>query len=93
MTEKTKKLGDAELEIMQTLWSAAEPVTSGWVLERLKGRRDWALSALMTALSRLADKGFVLCDRSTRTNFYSPLVSEADYKAAESRSRNNCIVM
>jgi BlaI family penicillinase repressor len=40
----------------------------------------------MTILARLADKGFVYCDRSTRTNYYSALISEQDYKAKESRS-------
>ena len=40
----------------------------------------------MTILARLAEKGFVYCDRSTRTNYYSALISEKDYKAKESSS-------
>lgn len=81
-----KKLGDAELEIMLILWDAIEPVTSSYVLERLKGKRNWALSTLMTILARLVDKDFVYCDRSTRTNYYSALIAEKDYKASESSS-------
>lgn len=84
--EKRKRLGDAELEIMMVLWEAPEPVTSGYILERLHGRRDWALSTLMTTLARLAEKGFVYCDRSTRTNYYTALISAKDYRAGESRS-------
>ena len=83
--ETIKRLGDAELEIMQVLWGASEPVTSGYIQEQLKGKRDWALSTLMTTLARLADKGFLLCDRSTRTNLYTPLITGSDYKAWESR--------
>ena len=44
------------------------------------------LSTLMTALSRLEKKGFVNCDRTTRTNLYRALISEAAYKQNESRS-------
>ncbi len=86
MNDKIKKLGDAELEIMLILWDAEKPVTSSYVLEHIRGKRSWALSTLMTILARLADKGFVFCDRTTRTNYYSALISEKDYKAKESRS-------
>ncbi len=86
INKKMKNLGDAELEIMLILWDAAKPVTSSYVLEHLKGKRNWALSTLMTILARLADKGFVYCDRSTRTNYYSALIAEKDYKAKEGSS-------
>lgn len=78
-----KKLGDAELEIMKVLWEQEKPVTSTQILEALSGRMDWKLASLMTALNRLADKGFVECDRSTRTNYYTALVCEQDYVTQE----------
>ncbi len=81
-----KKLGDAELEIMKVLWSHSGPLTSNQILEGLAGIKDWRLSSIMTALARLAKKGFVYCDRTTRTNYYSALVGEAEYKLAQSRS-------
>ena len=40
----------------------------------------------MTSLSRLSEKGFVNCDRSTGTNLYTPIISENDYKAKESKN-------
>ena len=82
--EKVKRLGDVELEIMQVLWKEKDPVTSSYVLEKIQGKRSWALSTLMTVLARLCEKGFVSCDRSTRTNYYSALVSEEEYKKQES---------
>lgn len=81
-----KRLGDAELEIMMALWEQTQPVTAGSILERIRGKRNWALSTLMVSLERLADKGFVSCDRSTRSNLYTAIVSGEDYKAFESRS-------
>ena len=61
-----KRLGDAELEIMETIWAEKEPVTAACILKNLKTRNTWALSSLMTALARLTEKGFVCCDRKYR---------------------------
>ena len=80
-----KKLGDAELEIMLAVWEAGEPVPSSYVQEKLRGRRDWALPSILTSLSRLVDKGFLSCQKRGQSNWYHPLVSEKDYKAAEGR--------
>ena len=80
-----KKLGDAELEIMLAVWAAGEPVPSSYVQEKLRGSRDWALPAILTSLSRLADKGFLACEKRGKSNWYRPLISESEYKAAEGR--------
>ncbi len=80
-----KKLGEAELEIMQVIWDSENPVTSNYILKELQGRRKWPLSTLMTSLARLADKGFVSCDRSTGSNLYTSIISENEYKAGASK--------
>ncbi len=80
-----KRLGDAELEIMLAVWGAGEAVTSGYVSDALRGSRDWALPAVVTSLNRLVDKGFLRSEKRGRTNFYTPLISEREYKAEESR--------
>ena len=81
-----KRLGDAELEIMLAVWAAGEPVQSTYVQEKLRGGRDWALPAVITALNRLMEKGFLACEKQGRNNRYRPLISEQAYKAAEGRS-------
>lgn len=85
MCNALKKLGEAELEIMQVIWDSKGPVTSNYILKELQGRRKWQLSTLMTSLSRLADKGFVSCDRSSGSNLYMPVVPENEYKTGASR--------
>lgn len=80
-----KKLGDAELEIMLSIWAAGEPVTSSYVQEKLRGSRDWALPAILTSLSRLVEKGFLACEKRGKSNRYRPLISESEYKAVEGR--------
>lgn len=80
-----KRLGDAELEIMLAVWAAGEPVQSTYVQEELRGGRDWALPAVITALNRLVDKGYLACEKRGRGNLYRALIGEEEYKAAEGR--------
>lgn len=80
-----KKLGEAELEIMQVIWGAQSPVTSNYILKELQGKRKWQLSTLMTSLTRLSDKGFVSCDRATGNNLYTAVIPEDEYKTGASK--------
>lgn len=86
MGKEMKRLGDAELEIMQAVWAAGEPVASTQIQAALKGKRNWALATLMTALNRLCDKGFLRCDREGRKNLYLPLIQEEAYRQSEGRT-------
>lgn len=78
-----KKLSESEFEIMQVLWRHEAPMTSNQLLEEMGDHRNWKLASLMTVLARMAEKGAVYCDRSTRTNYYSAVVSEEEYKLTE----------
>ncbi len=86
MGSTQKKLGEAELEIMQVLWDSETPVTSNYILKELRERRKWQLSTLMTSLTRLEKKGFVHCDRATGSNLYTPLIPENEYKTGASKN-------
>lgn len=81
-----KKLSDAELEIMRVLWSHNTPLTSNEILNEIGTSRSWKLASLMTVLARMAEKEAVYCDRSTRTNYYTALVTEEEYKLEESET-------
>jgi len=81
-----KKLSDGELEVMLAIWEAGRPVSGNDILDKVRENRTWVLSTLMTVLSRLVEKEYLSCDRSTRTNLYSALVREEDYKEQESRT-------
>ena len=86
LKSEQKKLGEAELEIMQAIWSEDTAITSVAIRDKLKERRDRQLSSLMSSLYRLEDKGFIKCTRSGGMNLYSATVSENDYKAGASES-------
>ena len=81
-----KKLSDSEFEIMKVLWNENKALTSNEILACVNDRLDWKLASLMTALARMVDKGYVCCDRSTRTNYYLAIISEEEYKIEESES-------
>ncbi len=85
MGNTLKRLGDAELEIMQVIWNSENPVTSNYILSELQERRSWQLSTLMTSLARLTDKRFINCDRSTGRNLYTSIISENEYKTGASK--------
>lgn len=80
-----KRLGDAELEIMLHVWGAGEPVQSTYIHQRLQDSRGWSLPAVLTAMGRLVEKGYLSCEKRGRGNWYRPLISEQDYKASEGR--------
>ena len=86
MNERIKRLPDAELEIMLVVWKAGTPVNSSYILERLQGRRKWALATLMTVLARLTEKGFLVCKKDGRNNLYHASIGEDEYKANEGKS-------
>lgn len=81
-----KKLTDTELEIMKIIWKYSKPLTSNEILAEIKEEHPWKLASLMTVLARMADKGYVYCDRSTRTNYYTALISENEYQVTESEN-------
>ena len=82
--DKMKRLPDAELEIMQAVWSLEPPVTAAEVQQ--KAPSDWKATRVLTFLSRLCDKGFLSCEKEGRQNLYTPLITREAYLQRESRS-------
>jgi BlaI family penicillinase repressor len=80
-----KRISDAELDLMEVLWAANEPLTSADVAERLEAHRDWSLATIKTMLSRLAAKGVVIHREDGRRFLYSPAIERDSYVGRESR--------
>ena len=79
------RLPEAELTVMRAVWRQRPPASTGAIRAELERARPWNLSALQTLLSRLAERGFLRCEKAGRQNVYTPLVAEADYLAFENR--------
>lgn len=82
----TKRLPDSELEIMKIIWKANEPVCSAYIQEHLRAKKKWALCTILGFLTRLVDKGFIICEKRGKTNIYTAIVEEKEYLQFESKT-------
>ena len=80
-----KRISDAELDLMEVLWAASEPLTSAEIIERLEAQRDWSPATVKTMLSRLAAKGALTHREDGRRFLYSPAIERDFYVGRESR--------
>lgn len=79
MTTVVSRITDSEVEIMRVLWEAGEPLPIGNIRERLERKSDWDSSTIKTLLRRLCEKGVVKSEKR-KVFYYSPMVSEMEYK-------------
>lgn len=85
MEQIVHRLPDAELEVMQAIWSCPPPVSRADIENLLHERRPMAVTTILTLLTRLTDRGFLTVDKCGRSNCYTPLVSKQDYLASQSK--------
>jgi predicted transcriptional regulator len=78
-------LGELERTIMDVIWDAQAPIAATDLRERLKASapvgKEPAITTVMTVLTRLEAKGFVVRDRDARPHLYRAAMSRADHVA------------
>ena len=79
------RISDAELEVMEALWAAGQPLTAADVAERIGAERGWSLATVKTMLSRLVSKGALKHREDGRRFHYSPTIRREAYVGTESR--------
>ncbi|MEN3971810.1 BlaI/MecI/CopY family transcriptional regulator [Sphingomicrobium sp. XHP0235] len=79
-----KRVSEAELEIMEALWSADAPIAAADVGARVADR-GWSLPTVKTMLSRLTQKGAVDYVEEGRRYLYRPTIERDAYVGGESR--------
>ncbi len=67
-----KRLPESELEIMQIIWKEEPPVSRMTVERELRKEHPLAPTTILTLLTRLCDKGFLLLKKEGRSNLYEP---------------------
>lgn len=82
---RIRRLPDSELEVMQAVWRCDPPVKRAEIESHINKSHPIALTTLLTLLTRLADKGFLSIEKQGRSSCYTPLISERDYLASQSR--------
>ena len=71
-----EKISDSELELMDVLWRAGEPMPIAAIRTELEKRRDWDSSTVKTLLRRLCEKGAVELERR---GMYRAVITQAQY--------------
>ena len=80
-----KRITDDELDVMEVLWGADEPLTAADIADRIDPTRDWTLATVKTMLSRLAAKQAISYRVEGRRFLYSAAIERESYVGLESR--------
>ena len=86
MAKTFTRLPDAELSVMQALWRCEPPVGRDALEVILSTTHPMAPTTLLTLLTRLENRGFLSVEKVGRRSVYTPLVSQADYLASQSKT-------
>lgn len=85
MHKSIRRLPDGELVVMQAVWQCNAPAARADIAEKLPQHHPMAQTTLLTLLSRLTEKGFLVTQKVGRENRYCPTVTQEAYLAAQSR--------
>jgi len=83
---KLGRLSDVEMELMQTIWGLAAPVTVAQLLAIFENSKGWKNSTISTMLERIISKGFLCKEMKGKANYYSAVATLEDYQKQEGRN-------
>ena len=86
MSNRIRRLPDAEQEVMQSIWACQSPVARTDIENILFKEHPMAMTTLLTLLTRLSEKGFITITKNGRRSYYTPLISQEDYLASQSKT-------
>jgi len=84
--KKLGRLSDVEMELMQTIWGLATPVTVAQLLAIFENSKGWKNATISTMLERIISKGFLKKDMKGKANYYSIVATLEDYQKQEGRN-------
>lgn len=76
---KFKKLSEAELDVLNVLWSFERPARPVEMMPEVNKLHPWSLSTVNTLLDRLATKGVVVLEYVGRYRYYRPLMTQTEF--------------
>jgi BlaI family penicillinase repressor len=85
MTKMTRKISNAEREVMEVLWEKS-PQSAQEVIETLAPQKDWQAKTVKTLLNRLLKKKILGFKKDKRKYLYFPMVCRKVYLHLESRN-------
>lgn len=70
---------------MEAVWNNESPVSSKQIVNIMEKKKGWKNTTILTLLSRLAKKEFITAAKGKRITYYTPLVTEEEYRRFETR--------
>ena len=86
MSNRIRRLPYSEQEVMQAIWACQSPVARTDIENILFKEHPMAMTTLLTLLTRLSEKGFITITKNGRRSYYTPLISQEDYLASQSKT-------
>jgi predicted transcriptional regulator len=80
----TKKLPDAEYEVMQAIWTGEPPLNTAYLMEQVGRERGWKAPTLISFLVRLEDRGYITSVKRGKERYYTPVADRDTYLRAVS---------
>ena len=85
MKDISKRLPDAEFNVMKVIWNLASPITTNKITNKLADN-TWKPQTLLTVLKRLSEKGFLNIIKDGKEHQYEVLIKENEYLEIETGS-------
>lgn len=82
---KSLKISQAELVVMQELWKENGPVSTGDLFKEISKRMGWDRSTVRTLLKRLTEKEAVI-ETKLGVISYIPAITEEEYLTEQTKS-------
>jgi len=81
-----KRIPDAELQIMEFIWSSENPISSKELINIMEEKNGWKNTTTLTLVSRLVTKRFISVKKQKRISYYSPIITRKSYLERETSS-------
>lgn len=82
--EEQKKISQAEMKVMETIWKRREMLTISDIVAALQADgEEWSHQAIASFLKRLEDKGYLSSTKNSYKRSYFPLISKEEYNRQE----------
>ena len=76
----SKKLPEAEFEVMMALWSSKSyPVSTAFLMDNVGKSKGWKAPTLISFLTRLEDRGFIHSEKKGKERYYYVDAVKKDY--------------
>ena len=83
--KKKAVVSDAELEILEVLWSADHALNASEIRGRLNESRNWERTTVLTLINRLLKKD-VIRQEKREVYYYAPCIRREEYVKEETKN-------